>query len=81
MNKKEYKVTLSVRLPYQEGAKISKRLRETRVGPLQQHVPITVGPYCLDQLILVREENRSIRTPDLVSQWREAQRANRLRQP
>ena len=33
--------------------------KATRAGSPKQHVPITVGSYCLGMLILVREENQS----------------------
>ena len=42
----------------------------TRAGLPQQHVPITVSPYCLDVLILVREENQSTRRKTLEVQER-----------
>ena len=36
-------------------------LSTTKAGSQQQQVPTTVGPYCVDMLTLVNEENQSIR--------------------
>ena len=48
----------------------------TRAGSPQQHVPITVGQYCLDTLILVREANRSTRRKTLKAQKQSAWELN-----
>ena len=45
-----------------------------RAGSPQQHVPIAVGPYYLDMLILVREKNRSTRRKTLQAQERSTTR-------